>query len=81
MSQEEVPGLWPEARISLDPEYLKRCSLCGALNAAYNEECFNCRGVLFSNSEAEIKAALAELLKSFPELAETPPNPVDFLEN
>lgn len=61
---------------------LKRCPLCGAVNAVVNQECFICRwhGAFYRNP-AEIEEGLAQLLDHCPELVDVlgdvcpPPRP------
>lgn len=59
----------PRRRLTI--ERLKRCPLCGALNAGDNEECFVCtwQGA-FDRDEESVEEALDFLLLRCPELAE-----------
>ncbi|MEJ5170013.1 MAG: hypothetical protein WHU10_03410 [Fimbriimonadales bacterium] len=55
---------------SLAAEHLKRCPLCGALNAIRNEECFVCRWHgAFDHDAGRIESSLSELVDRCPELA------------
>lgn len=55
----------------LPVENLKRCPLCGVLNAAQNAECFVCRWHgLFDRDPSHIEACLFDLLERCPELAD-----------
>ncbi|MCA1946550.1 MAG: hypothetical protein LDL56_02865 [Armatimonadetes bacterium] len=55
---------------SLAAEHLKRCPLCGALNAVRNEECFVCRWHgAFDHDAERIEHSLSELVDRCPELA------------
>lgn len=60
-----------EAKRRLVADTLKRCPLCGAVNAMANHECFVCRwhgG--FDHDPGRVEASLGELLTQCPELAE-----------
>lgn len=64
-------------------ENLKRCPLCGAVNARQNDECFLCAwsGQFEYDIEA-VEEGLEELLERCPELAELliePAKPIDRL--
>jgi len=49
---------------------LKRCTLCGAVNAVINEECFVCRWHgSFDTSPKEVELGVNQLLDRCPELA------------
>jgi hypothetical protein len=49
---------------------LKRCTLCGAVNAISNDECFVCRWHgEFDTNPAEIESGVNQLLSRCPELA------------
>jgi hypothetical protein len=62
---------------------LKRCPLCGAINAMANDECFVCRwGGQFDRDAVAVDEGLGELLKKCPELVDAmlsePPKPRGF---
>ena len=60
----------------LPVENLKRCPLCGVLNAVHNAECFVCRwhgG--FDHDPIRIEACLLDLLERCPELADAMSEP------
>lgn len=60
-----------EAKRRLVADTLKRCPLCGAVNAMANCECFVCRwhgG--FDHDPHRVEKSLGELLTQCPELAE-----------
>ena len=59
------------ARRKLAALHLKRCPLCGAVNAVVNCECFVCRwsGTFQTDPEA-VDEGLGELLNRCPELAD-----------
>jgi len=60
-----------EAHRRLAAESLKRCPLCGAINAKANGECFVCRWYGgFDHDPAQVEAGLSELLTRCPELAD-----------
>lgn len=55
---------------TLAAEHLKRCPLCGALNAVPNRECFVCRWHgAFDHDAERIGRSLNELVERCPELA------------
>lgn len=58
-------------RRQLATDNLKRCPLCGAVNARQNAECFVCRWQgEFSHEPADIEDGLEDLVERCPELAE-----------
>ncbi|MCX7798956.1 MAG: hypothetical protein N2109_01275 [Fimbriimonadales bacterium] len=61
----------PQAPVrTLAAEHLKRCPLCGALNAIPNGECFVCRWHgAFDHDAERIERSLNELVERCPELA------------
>lgn len=68
---------WTDIRERLDAqrriaaETLKRCPLCGAVNALANAECFVCRWYgEFDHDPERVERGLGELLHRCPELAE-----------
>lgn len=68
-------GKYTKARIATHrkhaAEALKRCPLCGAINARTNGECYVClwHGT-FDHDPARVEAGLEELLVVCPELAD-----------
>lgn len=59
------------AKRRLAVESLKRCPLCGAINAASNEECFVCTwSGSFEHEAEDIHEGLSQLLDACPELEE-----------
>jgi hypothetical protein len=78
LNGEDVMGDWKECRTTrlesqrkVAAESLKKCPLCGAINAVTNSECFACtwHGE-FDHDPAHVEAGLGELLIRCPELAE-----------
>jgi len=69
---------WPETRTlrmdaqrRLAAETLKRCPLCGAVNALTNDECFVCRwSGQFDRDPRRVEEGLDELLMRCPELVD-----------
>jgi hypothetical protein len=60
-----------EAHRRLAAESLKRCPLCGAVNARANGECFVCRWAGgFDHNPEHVEEGLTELLTRCPELAD-----------
>ena len=60
-----------EAHRRLAAESLKRCPLCGAVNARTNGECFVCRWAGgFDHNPSHVEEGLNELLTRCPELAD-----------
>ena len=60
-----------ESHRKLAAESLKRCPLCGAVNARSNGECFVCRWAgNFDHNPAHVEEGLSELLTRCPELAD-----------
>ncbi len=60
-----------EAHRRLAAESLKRCPLCGAVNARANGECFVCRwSGGFDHDPDHVEEGLSELLTRCPELAD-----------
>jgi hypothetical protein len=60
-----------EAQRRLAAESLKRCPLCGAVNALANGECFVCRwSGAFDRDPDHVEQGLCELLDRCPELAD-----------
>jgi hypothetical protein len=59
-----------ETRRLISSHTLKRCVLCGAVNAVSNEECFVCRWHgEFDTDPTEIECGVNQLLDRCPELA------------
>lgn len=59
-----------ETKRLISSHTLKRCTLCGAVNAVSNEECFVCRWHgEFQTDPAEIELGVNQLLDRCPELA------------
>lgn len=60
-----------EAQRRLAAETLKRCPLCGAVNALANDECFVCRWFgEFDHDPHHVEEGLDELLTRCPELVD-----------
>jgi hypothetical protein len=60
-----------DAQRRLAAESLKRCPLCGAVNALTNGECFVCRWAgSFDHDPEHVEEGLSELLIRCPELAD-----------
>jgi hypothetical protein len=58
-----------ESQRKLAAQSLKRCPLCGAINAVTNLECFVCRWYgEFDRDPAAVDEGLEELLSNCPEL-------------
>jgi hypothetical protein len=67
----EDPEIWFETQKMLADHKLKRCALCGAVNAASNSECFVCgwHGQ-FDYNPIQIEQGVHLLLDRCPELAQ-----------
>ena len=74
-----------ESHRRLAAESLKRCPLCGAVNARSNGECFVCRWAgHFDHNPAHVEEGLSELLTRCPELADAilkPPTRMEILRH
>lgn len=71
IDKSEMMSLRTEAQRRLAAEYLKRCPLCGAVNAVPNRECFVCRwGGKFDFDPHRVEEGLNLLLERCPELVE-----------